>query len=444
MSVAGQITRIHCGTFDAEQYWRGSELAKLPGLVDKENLRIVSMMDELLFAFCNPNEALITRKAMNPAHKQYLGDIGFRFYNNEFDLDGEGKETGKSMLQLLTEADHSAFTAISGGKPELEPFAAIPFTREASERHGFDCRMPDMDIIRRVNTKTYSTEMKERLDLANDSFIVNHSSELQLLGESLLRRGPFLIKDNYGVSGQGNLLVESISILERVVSYTAMQENKGKQSQFVVEPYLDKDCDFSCQFMIAEDGAYQLISVQRLANDEFAYQESYTPEPEFLQMLEGKGYFDLMERIAKGLYSDGYYGHVCVDSMQLRNGDLIPLIEINARKSMSLIKNQVDRFLTPQDLQGNLRYYSVTTTNAELQFEDLLAAMEDSDLLYRPGKDAGIIPLTANTLTINRKADKPYKGRLYVSMAGRHGQVRQELHQKLSGLLSSFSLQVMN
>lgn len=196
--------------------------------------------------------------------------------------------------------------------------------------------------------------------------------------------------------------------------------------------------------MIAEDGAYQLISVQRLANDEFAYQESYTPEPEFLQMLEGKGYFDLMERIAKGLYSDGYYGHVCVDSMQLRNGDLIPLIEINARKSMSLIKNQVDRFLTPQDLQGNLRYYSVTTTNAELQFEDLLAAMEDSDLLYRPGKDAGIIPLTANTLTINRKADKPYKGRLYVSMAGRHGQVRQELHQKLSGLLSSFSLQVMN
>lgn len=227
MSVAGQITRIHCGTFDAEQYWRGSELAKLPGLVDKENLRIVSMMDELLFAFCNPNEALITRKAMNPAHKQYLGDIGFRFYNNEFDLDGEGKETGKSMLQLLTEADHSAFTAISGGKPELEPFAAIPFTREASERHGFDCRMPDMDIIRRVNTKTYSTEMKERLDLANDSFIVNHSSELQLLGESLLRRGPFLIKDNYGVSGQGNLLVESISILERVVSYTAMQETKG-------------------------------------------------------------------------------------------------------------------------------------------------------------------------------------------------------------------------
>ncbi|WP_261301689.1 hypothetical protein [Paenibacillus andongensis] len=444
MTSIKRIAKIHCGTFDAEQYWREPDLAKLPGLADPENLRIVAMMDELLFVFCSPSEALITRKAMNQAHKQYLTGIGFRFENNSFDVDGELKQLNKSMLQLLAEADASAFAKVAAGKPELVPFAPIPFTGEASERHGFVCRMPSMDIIRRVNTKTYSTDMKERLGLPNVSFIASSCAELRETGASLLKKGAFLIKDNYGVSGQGNLFIDSASILERVIAYTESQEKKGKQVRFVVEPYLDKLCDFSCQFSIDESGEYRLISLQRLANDEFAYQESYTPEPEFLQLLEGEGYFELMRRTAEELYKDGYYGHVCVDSMQLKDGGLVPLVEINARKSMSLIKHQIDRYLAPHELQGNLRYFSLRSVNADLRFEDLISGMEEAGILYQPGMSAGIIPLTANTLTINRKPGKPYKGRLYVSMASRNADIRKDLLMQLHSLFKTLSLQVLN
>ncbi|WP_159886784.1 hypothetical protein [Paenibacillus puerhi] len=446
MTLASRIEKIHCGTFDAEQYWRDPHLAKLPGLTDSENLRIVSVMDELLFTFCSPSETLITRKAMNRAHKQYLAEIGFRFQSNSFDLDGELKEQGKSMLQLLFETDTDMFALgnLAMENVELEPFAAIPFTREASERHGFVCRIPDMETIRKVNTKTYSTEMKERLDLPNISLIVNHSFELQEVGAKLLREGSFLIKDNYGVSGKGNLLIDSPSILERIIAYTASQEKKGKFSQFVVEPYLDKQTDFSCQFVIDEYGESRILSLQKLANDEFAYQESYTPEPEFVDFLERAGYFELMRSTAEQLYRDGYYGHVCVDSMQLKNGELVPLVEINARKSMSLIKNQMDQYLAPQELKGNLRYYSITSTNAGLQFIDLLTGMEEAGILYKQGQLAGIIPLTANTLTINRKPGKPYKGRIYVSMVGQHESARKEMHQRLNSLFAELSLQVLN
>ncbi|QWU13143.1 hypothetical protein SAMN04487895_11789 [Paenibacillus sophorae] len=449
MTSANRIEKIHCGTFDAEQYWREPDLAKLPGFADPENLRIVSVMDELLFVFCSPSEALITRKAMNPAHKQYLNDIGFRFWSNTLDMDGELKEQSKSMLQLLAEADSVEVAAMAAeakaeARPELEPFAAIPFTKEASERYRFICRMPEMDIIRKVNMKTYSTEMKERLELPNVSFIVNHSSELRKVGERLLREGSFLIKDNYGVSGKGNLLIDSVSILERVIAYMAAQERKGMRSQFVVEPYLDKLYDFSCQFEITSNGEYRFLSLQRLTNDDFAYQESYTPEPEFMHFLDCEGYFELMRRTAKELYSDGYYGHVCVDSMQLGSGELVPIVEINARKSMSLIKSRIDRYLASQELLGNLRFYSLTSTNAQLQFEDLLAAMEEAGILYKPGMSEGVIPLTANMLMINRRPDKSYKGRIYVSMVGRLEEARKELHQRLNRLFAGLSLQVLN
>jgi hypothetical protein len=444
MTTATRIAKIHCGTFDAEQYWREPELAKLPGLASPDNLRIVAMMDELLFAFCSPSEALITRKAMNQAHKQYLNSIGFRFESNTSDIDEDLQQLNKSMLQLLAEADSSALAGMAAEKPELEPFAAIPFTREASARHGFVCRMPDMDIIRKVNTKTYSTEMKDRLDLPNVSLIADSCSRLQEIGDSLLTNGAFLIKDNYGVSGQGNLFVDSAGVWERIIAYTAAQEKKGKRVQFVVEPYLDKLCDFSCQFSIDESGEFRLISLQRLANDEFAYQESYTPEPEFVQFLEGEGYFGLMRRTAEELHKDGYYGHVCVDSMQLKDGSLVPLVEINARKSMSLIKSRIDEYWAPRQLQGNLRYFSLRSDNPELRFEDLLSGMEEAGILYRPGMAAGVIPLTANTLTVNRSKGSPFKGRVYVSIAGSDEAARRELLGQLHSLFGKLSLHVLN
>ncbi|WP_426446102.1 hypothetical protein ACP26L_21125 [Paenibacillus sp. S-38] len=438
---ATDLPRVHCGSFEAEQFWRPDGLVKLPGLPDPAGWRMVSAMDELLFAFCREGDTLLTRSPMNAAHLQYLAELGFAFRHNRLPLDESGANPHLSVPELLAGTGRSTLAECMPGEGILEPFAVIPGTEEAARALGLSCPMPPMETITRVNTKMYSAEMRERLGLRNPAVTVRSSGELAAAGRALLAEGPFLIKDNFGVSGQGNLLIDSEGVLDRITAHTAGQEKKGRRTEYVLETLLPKAYDFSCQFHVGEDGSVRILSVQRLANSEFAYEESYTPEPHFLQELEEQGYFGLMESIGRELHRDGYFGHVCIDSMGLVDGELAPLVEINARKSMSLIKHGLDRFLQEAGLQGNLRSCTLPSLPPGLAFEDLLAALDREGVLYRPGRDGGVLPLTANTLTVNRSADHPFKGRLYICSAGRDREHGRGFTERLFRLLETQSLE---
>jgi len=62
------------------------DLAKLPSLPDRNSSRIVEAMDEMLFAFCDSGDSVLTARRMNDAHADYLRGIGFQFNHNHFDL----------------------------------------------------------------------------------------------------------------------------------------------------------------------------------------------------------------------------------------------------------------------------------------------------------------------------------------------------------------------
>jgi hypothetical protein len=78
--------RLFCGTFEPETYWREADLAKLPALPNMSFSRVLEAMDEMLFAFCDAGDAVLTAKCMNDAHADYLHAIGFQFNRNRFDL----------------------------------------------------------------------------------------------------------------------------------------------------------------------------------------------------------------------------------------------------------------------------------------------------------------------------------------------------------------------
>jgi len=440
--------RVHCGVFDVEQSWRDADLSKLPGFASPENERIVTVMDELLFVFCRPEDRLLTRKKMDPAHVQYLHAIGYSFAFNAFDVEKVFRPRDRHLFRLLDEEeDPDADPRLEAFLPsgaELEPFAAVDELSSVCARFGLIASTPSMDIVRRVNTKTYSAEMRERLGLRNIATVVHGSEQLLSIGRRALADGAILLKDDFGVSGRGNLRVDSADTLERVAAYVAQQESRGRHTRFVMEPYLDRIGDFSCQLHIGDRGETRIVSVQRLANAEFAYQQSVTPDPAFIERLRGERYFDTMHRLAAELHRDGYYGHVCVDSMILRGGELVPIVEINARKSMSLIKHQVDAKVQDDRIQGSMRYYSLNLSDPNLAFEDVLAELEKREILYDPRRNAGAIPLTANTLTINRNPERPYRGRLYVYIAANGEEDGRRYDERIRDVFESLSMRLVN
>lgn len=413
------------GTFDSEKFLRNQRLAKLPSMIDVSSEALILAMDELQFVFCEKGDALITRFAMDKAHKNYLSEIGYSFVNNEHDLvdrkSSDITSKSKSIFQLLLETDrYEYFCSIIRSNSEMSPFSVTPFTFEAANKYGMKFDAPSMDTICNVNSKLYSTKMKNRIGISNTSVIVKSSEELSEVCSKYLKKGEIIIKDEFGVSGKGNIRITSLAILKRIVSYLENQEKKGMSVSFIIEPFLEKSLDFSSQFFITKSGEINILSIQQILNNGFAYQGSFTADWKLLETLNENNYFEKIENIAMKLFEDGYFGHICVDSMILKNGEVIPLVEINARKSMSLLKYYIDTYLKKDSLQGNFTYLPLSY-QGDVQFSEILEKLDKQGLLFTNKSNNGILPLSANSLFINRdrdgdySSDKTYKGRLYYS-----------------------------
>jgi hypothetical protein len=409
-------------------------------------------MDEMLFAFCDPGDSVLTATRMNAAHADYLHAIGFQFNHNRFDLfspddsgNAQGVELAPSVFQCMRDQKLSEPLApffTEGAR--LEPFAVVPGTAEVARQFRLGGVFPAQDVIRSVNTKSYSVRMRERLGIPNVGLIVEDVASLLDAGSSLLRQGSFLIKDDYGVSGKGNQLIETERALQRIARYLAAQTAAGKRVRFVLEPFLSKVSDFSCQFRIEQDRHVTVLCVQELGNNGLAFGASRSAPPELLERLDRDGYFQLMERIGWLMHGDGYCGDVCIDSMILRDGTMAPLVEINARKSMSLIKHAIDRHLEKSGRRGCLTYVSAVN-HASTGYSGLLDLLETHRLLFTLERESGIVPLTAGTLYPSSipELHEPVMGKLYMAVVCEKSAEQGELLKAAGHVMELAGLRVM-
>ena len=217
----------------------------------------------MLFAFCGPGDTVLTAKCMDDAHADYLHAIGFQFNRNRFDLsplDDEGgvdeTEIAPTIFQRMVEdpvAERLEVFCPAGAR--LEPFAVLPGTAEVAKRYGLSGRFPSQDVIRTVNTKSYSLRMRDRLGIDNVGVTVGDVASLLDRGSELLRartdpREGRLWSIRQGESADRN----APHCCNELPSTCHAQGAAGKRVRFVLEPYLRKRSDFSCQFRIDDDG----------------------------------------------------------------------------------------------------------------------------------------------------------------------------------------------
>jgi hypothetical protein len=441
------------GEFNSEKFWQSSNTAKLPDIPDRSSRNIILSMDELLFSFCNSGDLLITRFKFNDGLKSYLKVLGWSFMVNSQDIQSSAVENGQSIFEILCQNKER----IDDIPPELlekrrfSPYSLIPHCDTLARELNLDFQGPPLEVVREVNSKAYSCRLSRKLGMENSGEVVDSSRALLMKGGKLLKNGAFLIKDPYGVSGKGNILIHTAALLERIVGYLEGQEKKGFICIFVIEPFLEKTKDFSCGLTIDTTGKLEIISVQEMVNHNFAYGGSYTADPPFLEYLEREKYFETIADIAKALYQDGYFGTVCVDSMVLKNQALRPVVEINARQSMGLINHRIDRYLSRFGLKGNLTFLNLGYRRG-LDFEGILAAIDAEGLLFYPGKERGVMLLSANTLFANEQfqgrevaaTDAIYQGRIYLSVIAADHEGRNLLVRKLRSVFHSISCAIYN
>lgn len=460
-SEAGVTPTIVMGTFDPETRWREPNLAKLPAMPDKDRESIVLCMDELLFPFCGPDDILYSRCKIDPGLYEYLNGLGFYFRSrHHFDLSDAERSLPEPdlfkqcMFSLALDGQQREEILIHNVK-HLSPYAITADTEEYLHAAGLLGSLPDHETVKRVNSKFYSNRLLSRIGEKCYGTEVNSALEVQAVGNTLLKRGAYLLKDPFGVSGKGNMLIENEAMQRRIAEHLEKQERRGLRSQFLLEPLLRKETDFSSHWFIRESGETDFISVQRMLNQQQNYGGSIRADEAMILLLRNAGYFDTMEKALRILAEDGYHGFVCFDSMILEGGDVVPIVEINARKSMGLINAYLDKGWEAYGHSGLLTFLSLGLPEG-FAFGRLLDALHISGLLFTGQGAYGIVPISSNTVMVNdiltsrritegvqSKRGMP-KGRLYFSVVGRDDEHRSELIVSLRQVLADLSIKVYN
>ncbi|SEG52135.1 hypothetical protein [Paenibacillus sp. UNC499MF] len=495
------IPKTVMGTFDPETRWRDPELARLPAMPDKDRESIVLCMDDLLFPFCGPDDILYSRCKIDPELHEYLDGLGFSFRNRYlYDLNderepvpgpedfrrcvfriaadkaapgapdnrvlqaaGSGYSAGASqppespaaLAGASRQAQPAEETAGAGAAGILSPYAITAETEEYVRAAGPLGSLPDLETVVRVNSKMYSNRLLAAIGEKCYGTEAGSAAEVEAAGNELLKQGPYLLKDPFGVSGKGNLLIDSEAMQRRIAEHLHKQERSGLRSHFLLEPLLNKAVDFSSHWLIRESGETEFISVQRMINHQQNYGGSIKADEPFISLLETAGYFGSMQKALRLLAEDGYHGFVCFDSMILENGEVVSIVEINARKSMGLINAYLDKCWEKQGRTGWLTFLSLGLPEG-FAFGSLLHALRASGLLLADSGGYGIVPLSSNTVMVNEvltrrrmaegtlsKRGMP-KGRLYVSVVGRDDEHRSGLIEGLRHVLADLSVKVYN
>lgn len=440
---------VYFGTFNAEAHLDDSErYVQLPSIADSDTEKIIQSMDELLFPLCYKDDFLLTRYAMKTAQKHYLESIGIQFRNNAESIDPTFSSSSTVISLLAEKGNIQKYKSVFSKDVRLSPYAQIPQIEQLCESFDLPFQGPPVNVVKRVNSKIYSHEIHNILAIPRYSEKVSSIHELRDAASKLSGK-KFLLKYPNGVSGKGNLLIQSNAMFERIVRFFETQIKKGKILELLVEPFLDKMIDFSCQMRISQNGESTILSVQKMENSNFAYWGSNCADNELYTLLEEKEYFQLMQRVGSQLFKDGYFGFVCVDSMLLKDMTLVPVVEINARKSMGLINHTTNGLLQNNSLKSHLRFLSAGIRSS-FSYENLLEKMGEAGLLYRNHGKPGIFPLASNAISINRDADpnpaigKIYKGRLYFSGAAPDVDTANSLFDRFRVLLREMDIHIYN
>lgn len=413
------MNKIYVAKFNAENYWKPENMVNLPAIKNKSLENIVHMMDELMFGLCEKeSDCVLTSIPMNEVHCNYLHDLGFAFQNKAF------SEYRNSMDSL--EYDYHAADIVMPpvkSKSILSAYAVLSEYEAFAKKNKIDFKHPPIDVVQKVNSKLYSTELAKGLGFSKYAVIVRDENEFGEEGKKILQRhGGFIVKEEYGVSGKGNMKVTDERSFDALKRNIAMQCKKGKEVRFVLEPAFTVKQDFSVQYYLEETGHVKQISIQQVLNKNRAYNGSVTADQKLMEFLVGHRYFDVMEKLLGQLHKDGYYGDVCIDSMILEDDQLVPIVEINARKSMSLIKKNFEEKLQKMEVKfAESCMFSVDCIiHPKIHMEDVLERLKKKNILFSKQIQKGAFPLTSNTLLVNAKkeTEKTQKGRMYFLLLG--------------------------
>ncbi|MDN3507176.1 MAG: hypothetical protein P0S96_08105 [Simkaniaceae bacterium] len=238
---------------------------------------------------------------------------------------------------------------------KIETWGASKLVQEWALSHDLLYQMPPFDVVKMVNSKTYSF------------------AKSPLPGAKLIYKGDrlepkMILKSCYGTAGRGLIASDSPKA-------KGFCENQWQRELPVIaEPWVERSLDFSTQWIISPSGEIAYLgSTICKTTEKGAHIGNIAggPPPTFVEEQKAAA-MPILEEMA----IMGFFGNVGFDAMIYGNNQLQPVVEINARKTMGWVTLQVQQKKYPG---------------------------QHIELAYIPSNEKGILPLHLKNTILPRQ-----------------------------------------
>jgi ATP-grasp domain len=285
-----------------------SEGVRFPQIKSRASERIVEQMDQHQLFIASETDHVIVREKPDPQFVQYLEKNNWTLPNL---IVGDYKEklsmkSKKVLVPYLVDKEDEEF---------LKPNTFIG---------------PQAELALRLNNKVQMRQFLEEKGIRLTEGTICRSVEeiietyRHYPGERLVIKLPF------GSSGKGLFHIRQQKELDYFIKF--LNRRGIKEFEVSVEKWHDTQMSLNAQLLLWEGTVHILAITEQKVDSSGVYRGSdLTPNlsPGLLQ-----NYHDLLKQVGTLLLEEGYQGVLGIDSIVETDGEIIPVIEVNARLTL--------------------------------------------------------------------------------------------------------------
>jgi len=417
LTGAPETPLVLLGNFEVEDRWARGEVG-LPRLgAASSSSAVVNRMDEFALLLATRRDVVVVKAAPDADYLAYLEALGL---GGARVLSPTAQDPGQSVSQDVL-ADPNLLGELSRLAEDgyrIAPHGISDLEEEIAGRTGVWLAGPPAETCKYVNSKVYSRQLGTAYGLRQpDGRECTDLDELAAAvgwARGVLRAGRrVIVKDAYGVSGKGLLVVEDPKRLDQLQRLIANQAGKAGHDRvaLVVEEWVDKRMDLNYQVTVGRDGSARLDFVKEAITEQGVHKGHRFPVALSNDHLGELA--EAAEVLAKRLAADGYTGIAGMDAMVDTRDELYPVVEINARNNMSTYQTVVQEAHVAAGTVALARYYRLRRRRP-LPFAAL--ARQLGDTLFTAGSRNGFMVnafATVNAAVTEAGSDQASDGRLY-------------------------------